>query len=766
MNHDPASTRVLLIEDNPGDARLIREMLSEISGFELVHAERLSEGVQQLDDGSFDAVLLDLNLPDSDGMDSLTGIQAAHPDIPIIVLTGVGDPEYAMEFLRRGAQDYLAKGQFDTDALVRAIRYALQRNEYEYQLKQSEELYRLTLNSISDAVFMTKRDGTFTFVCKNFSNAFGWTAEEAMEKGSLRALMGQQAEKCPLPTIDSPVSNYSCTIHDKHGQEKVLLINAQCVNIQGASYLYACRDTTEIEKARKRLAESETKFKTMIDNLNVGVVLMDTHCTILEANRTAQTWFPDMDPQNPLKCQKIYNREEADSPCPGCLVTAAAQDGQRHEDIQIFHLENGRQMTCRIVASPIRDSSGEVRQVIQTLEDITNRIRMEEEIRQSHKMEAVGQLAGGIAHDFNNMLTVIIGGTEFAELNYKRGADITPNLQEIRHAAKRSAELTRQLLAFGRRQHLDRRELSLDKQIQETLQMIRRTIPENVKVSYASRPDLQPVLADPGQINQVLLNLCINARDAMPEGGEIAIDCRPVTLTSKEVLQLEGLVPGNYVLLSVRDNGCGMSPDVLEHIFEPFFTTKGPGKGTGMGLATVYGIIRQHRGTITVKSEVDAGTLFQVYLPASGTGSSTEAVPSSDTLPQKSRGAEQILLVEDDPAVRETGISILRRAGYTVLSASDGTEALSILDREARQTDLAILDVIMPNMGGQQLYRKIRAHWPHICVLFTSGHTDDSLQAEVLNEDQLALLPKPFGPDELLKAVRYILEQKSPKGDS
>ncbi len=749
---------VLLIEDNPGDARLIREMLSEISGFALIHADRLSIGLAMLAEQPIDVILLDLNLPDSDGMETLTRTQQVDPDTPIVILTGLGDPNIALEYLKHGVQDYLVKGQFETVSLDRAMRYAVERADIERKLRQNEELYRLTLNSISDAVFMTREDGTFTFVCDNFGLSFGWTADEAMETGSLHALLGNQADNCPVPEPDKPVSNHSWTIQDKYGNEKALLINAQCVDIQGASYLYACRDITEKRHSQEALEKSEAKFRTMIDNLNVGVVLMDTDLAVLEANRTIHTWFPDTDFQKAPTCHQIFGLD-MDEECIDCPARAAIEDGRTQETIHKLEISDGRQITCRMAVSPVRDKDDRIHQLILTLEDITERIRMEDEIRQTHKMEAVGQLAGGIAHDFNNMLTVIMGGTEFAELNYKRGEDITANLQEIRHAAKRSAELTRQLLAFGRRQHLQRREVNLNEHIEEALNMIRRTIPENVKLTHVPNSDLPTVLADPGQINQVLLNLCINARDAMPEGGEISISCNPVSLDTTLASQLEELPPGDYVLLSIRDNGCGMTTDTMEHIFEPFFTTKEPGEGTGMGLATVYGIVRQHRGTVTVKSELNQGTIFRIYLPVSEKRPEKAMVAPRNGTSYGKAGSEHILLVEDDPAVQEIAASILQRAGYAVHTASDGTEALSVLDRESHRISLCVLDVIMPHMGGQELYTKIHDHWPQIRVLFTSGYTGDSAHTGFLREKNLLLLPKPFEPDQLLSMVREVLDQ-------
>ena len=390
------------------------------------------------------------------------------------------------------------------------------------------------------------------------------------------------------------------------------------------------------------------------------------------------------------------------------------------------------------------------------LRDLTERSALEAQLRQSQKMEAFGQLAGGVAHDFNNLLTVIIGCSDLLLPGLQRGEPEHELVTDIRTAGDRAAALTRQLLAFSRRQLLEPKIVNLNETVAEVEKMLRRLIGEDVILASNLDHSLQPVRVDPGQIEQVLVNLAINARDAMPAGGLLTIETRNVEWTEEYCRVHLGYMPGRYVMISMTDTGCGMTPEVKRRVFEPFFTTKGPGKGTGLGLATVFGIVRQSGGQVNVYSEVDVGTSVQVYLPAiDQTG---DAAPLRENLDAMRMGSETILLVEDEEAVRKIAKLALESHGYTVVEASSGADALKIVEKFSKPIDLVISDVVMPGMSGRQFAEALRAGRPAFRLLFISGYTDDAVVRHGIVKAEEAFLQKPFSPITLARKVREVLD--------
>jgi len=393
------------------------------------------------------------------------------------------------------------------------------------------------------------------------------------------------------------------------------------------------------------------------------------------------------------------------------------------------------------------------------LRDLTERNALEAQLRQSQKMEAFGQLAGGVAHDFNNLLTIIIGCSDMLlpmiprdELTYELVAD-------IRTAGDRAAALTQQLLAFSRRQLLEPKVVNLNETVAEVEKMLRRLIGEDVELASNLDPALQPVRVDPGQIEQVLVNLAVNARDAMPRGGQLTIKTRNVVWTEEYCRTHLGFMPGRYVMISMTDTGCGMTPDVKRRVFEPFFTTKGAGKGTGLGLATVFGIVRQSGGQVNVYSEVDVGTSLQVYLPA--VEQSGEFEPARETSEAMRMGSETILVVEDEQAVRKIAKLALESHGYTVLEAASGAVALALVEKYPKPIHLVVSDVVMPGMSGRELSVELRKIRPDFRILFISGYTDDAVVRHGIVQAEEAFLQKPFSPSSLARKVREVLDRQT-----
>jgi signal transduction histidine kinase len=405
----------------------------------------------------------------------------------------------------------------------------------------------------------------------------------------------------------------------------------------------------------------------------------------------------------------------------------------------------------------IQEEKEQTDQLLQQSEEALR--RSEEQLRQAQKMEAIGQLAGGVAHDFNNLLTIISGYSDLL-LNGILGPKDAGReaVEEIRKAADRAAALTRQLLAFSRRQVLAPQVLVLNSIVQDMDKMLRRLIGEDIQLTSHLAADLGSVKADPGQIEQVLLNLAVNARDAMPRGGSLTIETANVTLDENYCRTHPDVQPGPFVMMAVTDTGCGMDAATLSRIFEPFFTTKGPGKGTGLGLATVYGIVKQSGGSIYVYSEVGRGTSFKVYLPRLEAAAVAD-VPVVVAPTQQVGGQETLLVVEDDEAVRALTRTVLRSNSYDVIEAVDADEALRWVEEHKEPIHLLVTDVVMPGMSGRELAERLKQLRPEMKVLFVSGYTDDAVVRHGLLEAEVAFLQKPFTPNALARKVREVLDK-------
>ena len=467
-----------------------------------------------------------------------------------------------------------------------------------------------------------------------------------------------------------------------------------------------------------------------------------------------------------------YTAEESRGKNLQTLLTSGKQDEAFYEGLRdtilagrawhgelINRRKDGSRYTEDQTVTPILDASGTITHFVAIKKDITERLQLGVQFLQAQKMESVGQLASGIAHDFNNLLTIINGMSDLVLAQISTDDPMHADVQEIQHAGTRAATLTRQLLAFSRQQILESRVMNLDAVVAGMESLLRRLLDEDIDLSVVPTPDLGNVKADTGQIEQVIANLAVNARDAMPQGGRLTIATQNVTIGADDARQPGVAVPpGSYVLLTVSDSGVGMDEATRARAFEPFFTTKGPGKGTGLGLSTVYGIVRQSHGFIWIESEVGQGTSFKIYLPrvtdAAGTATRATSVVSSS-------GTETILLVEDDAALRKLATRILESAGYTVLLASTGEEALHLLERHEALVHLLLSDVVMPGMSGRELAERVAQTRPGTKALYMSGYTSDTIVRHGVLEAQVQFLNKPFTAEALLRKVRDVLDSQA-----
>jgi len=407
-------------------------------------------------------------------------------------------------------------------------------------------------------------------------------------------------------------------------------------------------------------------------------------------------------------------------------------------------------------AAPLYDEEGRVTGMIGMARDVTKHKRVEEQLLQSQKMESIGNLAGGIAHDFNNLLGGILGYATFVKRKLSTRDKIYQSIEAIERSAQRAAELTKQLLGFARRGKYQVKPIECNALIREIVLILQRTIDRRIAIDVDPDPNLSVIEGDEAQIQQALMNICINARDALPKGGTIKIASRNQRLTPDQASRQRGMKEGNYICLSISDTGTGMSPEVRSRIFEPFFTTKAKGQGTGLGLSMVYGIIQNHGGMIEVQSHVGIGSTFTVFLPAlaSASGAGEEMTP----IPDIHQGQETILLVDDEEIIRDLGVDILEDRGYRVFPASEGKEAVRIYREQAQEIDLVILDVMMPGIGGKETYRQLRAINPQIKVLLSSGYSTNGEVGEILKQGVSGFVQKPYREEELAAKVREVLD--------
>jgi two-component system cell cycle sensor histidine kinase/response regulator CckA len=617
--------RVLLVEDNPADARLFLDLVRETGAgrLQLEHVPLLETALERLSGEHFDAVLLDLSLPGHQGLSSLTRAHAHAPKVPIVVLTGLDDEDLAVRAVRAGAQDYLVKGRVDGDLLVRSLRYATERGRALEALERREEHYRSLIENSLDLIAILKLDGTIRYASPSHQRVLGYPLEELV------------------------------------GQNAFALVHPDDV-------------------------------------------------------RAVRTAFARSDGAGSLQCRF------------------------RHKDGSWRILDSfGRDLThlqgvCGVVVNS---------------RDITERRRLEEQLHHSQRLEAVGRLAGGVAHDFNNLLMVITGYSQMLLETVLPGDPARPDLEQVVKAAERATDLTHQLLAFSRRQIARPAVVNLNTLVQDMDRMLRRVIGEDIELVAILAPGLHRVRVDPGQIEQVILNVALNARDAMPNGGTLTLETSNLQVTEDH--QRVSLAPpaGQYVVLSMSDTGFGMDAQVLSRVFEPFFTTKD--HGTGLGLSTSYGIIQQSGGDIRVDSKLGSGTTFRIHLPV------VEERRHQPAEPQQSpvlRGVETILLVEDEDAVRHVVETMLKRHGYQVLPAHSAADAMALAERYTGVIHLLITDIVMPGMSGRKMAERLLQQRADMRVLFVSGYGEP-----VGTQASANFLQKPFTTEELALKIREVL---------
>jgi two-component system, cell cycle sensor histidine kinase and response regulator CckA len=631
--------------------------------------------------------------------------------------------------------------------------------------EQANKRLAAIVESSHDAIIGKNLQGIVTSWNKGAEKVFGYASAEIVGNSILRLIPAdrQEEERYILDTVGrgESVEHFETLRLRKDGTLIDISVTASPIKdssgrIIGVSKV--ARDITARKWAEANLRDSEERFRQLAENINVVFWITDPSknqmlyvspayekiwgrsCESLYAS--PQTWLEAIHPED---------RERV-------RVAALARQvsGEYHETYRIIRTD-GSLRWVHDQAFPIVGTKGRVHRIVGVAEDISARRNLEEQFRQAQKMEAIGQLAGGVAHDFNNILAAIIIQTELSAMEENLSAELQEGLRDIRKSAERAANLTRQLLLFSRKQVMHATELDLNEAVTSLVKMLKRIIGEHLSLQIHLHPGPLIVHADAGMLDQVLLNLVVNARDAMPDGGRILIETSIKTLTPETSALIPDTIAGDYFCVRVTDTGSGIPPEIAPRIFDPFFTTKAAGKGTGLGLATVFGIIKQHHGSITLESEVDKGTAFKIYLPAV-----IETVKPSEkpnVSPKPRGGTETILLVEDDESIRALTRIVLERAGYTVLDACDGPQAVELAAKHQTTIRLLLTDMVMPgNLNGRELATQLQAHIPNLRVIITSGYSADMAGRDIALDAGQKFIQKPAPPHVLLEAVRDSLD--------
>jgi two-component system cell cycle sensor histidine kinase/response regulator CckA len=631
------------------------------------------------------------------------------------------------------------------------------------ELQASEQRYRRIIENTSEGVWTYDALGMTTFMNSRLASLLGYTVEEAVGQ-SIRSFLTESSLLGAQTRLDrrraGVAERVDAALLRKDGALLWTSIQVNPLFDERGVFEGALALVTDVS-GQRQAAEARARLAAIVESSEDAILSTTLDGTITTWNRAAEMLYQystkEMVGRSVLQLVPIERIEDARN------LLESAGDGRAVRQYETTRRrKDGVEIEVALTVSPVRDATGTVIGVSKIARDLTLQRqieatlrRTEEQFRHAQKMEAVGRLAGGVAHDFNNLLSVILSFASFARDDLQPGTALYLDIEQIEVAANRAAGLTRQLLAFSRQQVLQPCVLDLNRIIADMKSMLGRLLGEDVEVITCEAANLGRVLADQGQIEQVVMNLAVNARDAMPEGGKLTIETANVTVDLSHAGLHIGTVPGDYVRITISDTGFGMDEMTKARVFEPFFTTKERGKGTGLGLSTVFGIVEQSGGHIELSSEPGRGCTFSIYLPRTH---SVAPVVTSAGLPKKLTGAETILLVEDEAQVRAAAGTILRRNGYDVLEASNGSEALLTSKDRAGVIHLLLTDVVMPRMGGRRLAEQIAAARPNTKVLYVSGYTDDSIVRQGVLDAGLAFLQKPFTPETLLNKVREVLD--------
>jgi two-component system, cell cycle sensor histidine kinase and response regulator CckA len=752
---------VLVVGDDEKDFEIARGLLAGAGGApcHLTWASSYTDGVAAVVARKHDVCLANDDLAGGSALGFVRDAHLLGARVPIVLLTAQQSRTAELEGRQAGAADVIWTGDLTAKLLERSLRYAVERADTLARVRQSEDKYRLLFDAIPVPTWVVDAE-TNRFLAANDAavHQYGYSRDEFLALSTRDILPSQTHGSCrPMRQLKSVEG--AETVAWQHQRNDGSLIDVEVsyqeITFEGRlAVLVLSRDVTESVRAGAELLQSQERFRELAAHVRViffiiepGVMRTLYVSPVYDAIFDQTSAYALSTPRAWLERVHPDDRER--------VLAALSESLFAEVEFRVVRLD-GTVRWIRRQASAVCDAMGEVVRIVGTAEDITALRRAQQYAETTSRMEAVGRLAGGVAHDFNNVLTAIMGEANFLLLDLPGGDPRRPGAEEIMKSSRRAADLTRQLLAFSRQQVFDLRPLDVNHLVTNMDKMLRRLLGEDVELSTVRQAELGAVVADAGQIEQVVMNLAVNARDAMPAGGRLTIETANVEIDDQLAALHDGLRAGSYIMLTMTDDGTGMTEQVKKHIFEPFFTTKGPGEGTGLGLATVYGIVKQSCGYIMVYSELGVGTTFKVYLPrVRGTEGIAPAVPHQE---DATHGWETILVVEDDAAVLTIAVRVLERHGYSVLQAPSGEDAIEIARAYAQPIHAIITDIVMPKMTGPQVAAILRDQRPELRVLYMSGYTDRAIVHQQRLEESRAFLQKPFTPLSLVGKLREVLD--------
>jgi PAS domain S-box-containing protein len=761
-----SALQILHLEDNDADAELVQEQLRR-GGVEaeIVRVRGEREFSEEIARGELDIILADCHCSQFNGLKALSLAREKRAEVPFVFVCKALDHHHAMESLSAGASDFVLKQHLPQ--LVPAVRRALDASQTRTELRIARENLRTQaelLDLANDSIILCDADGTIRYWNRGSERTYGWSKEEAV---------GQNVDTLLQTHFVDGVSDIATTLRTQsHWEGELQQVRRDGTpihvmshwtlksNTPDSSRLQINTDITAQKHAEGALRRSEERYRRFVDEDLTANLIIRPDGTILTCNPAFVRMFGFNSTEHALASNflsLLRNRKDGAE----LFVEARQNRAVERNELEMRHLGGEAvYVAARLVGS--FDQDGELHELQAYLFNDTKRKRLEQQLVQAQKMEGLGTLAGGIAHDFNNILAIILGYAGQIESRMAQPEQIAHAVKVIREAVERGAALVQQLLTSARQAEAHFSPVDVNALLTELERMLQATFPKMITFELRLQQNLPPIKADRSQIHQVLLNLCVNARDAMPLGGTI---CLETSLVSREAVaeHFTGADAKQYGCMRVRDTGCGMTPEVKAHIFEPFFTTKERAKGTGLGLSVVYGVVNNHGGFVHVETAPAAGTTFNIYLPVRHTAqtSLSDASPAGP----HAREAQTILLVEDEEMLRDLGVQILEGEGYRVIAAKDGLEAVELFALHRDSIGLVVCDLGLPRLGGRDAFMKMKEIKPSVRAIVASGYLEPSVRSEILRAGVIDTIQKPYDFREMLEKIRSVIGKAQSEDD-
>jgi two-component system cell cycle sensor histidine kinase/response regulator CckA len=756
-----ARSNILLIDDNPTDRLAFKQLIkNESLPYRHKMAKTLAQANALLSTERFDIIIANYLLKDGTALEILS----QKKDMPLIVISQPGDEEIAIQALNAGAHDYLTK---DADrnylrVLPLIIENVLRHTKTDEQL----QILSLAVEQSASSIIITDAKGNIEYVNAGFTQITGYTPSEVIGKNPriLKSGTTSPAEYQKLWRTITSRGEWRGEFRNKKKNGEMYWESA-CISAikrkdgEISHFLAVKEDITERKNSLEALGESEERYRRFFEHDLAGDFICTARGKLLDCNPAFARIFGFSSIQKALTCNlaSLFTNSK--------VWAAFIAKIQAEKKVELYEIDlrrrNGDSVFVIANAVGIFDKQNKLVKLQGYLFDITQKKSLEEQLLQAQKMESLGTLAGGIAHDFNNLLAAILGYASFMKMRITDEHPFFKELDIIERSASRAADLTAQLLAFARGGKYIIKAINLNNIVQDTVKILNRTIDKLIEIETDLTEYLPPVEADAGQIQQVIMNLCLNARDAMPGGGKMTIKTGIATIDDDYFKSYNEVKGGGFVTFAVSDNGIGMDKKTMQKIFEPFFTTKEKGKGSGLGLSSVYGIVKNHGGFIHVSSEPDKGSTFRIYLPVSHKGVLQE-VPNAEPLVNMPHGTNEcILVVDDEEHIRSLAKDILENYGYRVLLADDGEMAIRLFELHKQEISLVLLDMIMPKMGGLETFIRLKELSPEVKALLSTGYQKDGKAQDILCQGIHGFVQKPYQIAELLTQIRRVIDSFS-----